>query len=101
MEKYLISLFLMFSGTSIAQDDIQTLTAPIICTSAAKIGEMIIEYDEKPALAGFLIRETPFGYIDNQFILYINSNTRSWTLIEKINDMYCMAASGHSISPAK
>lgn len=101
MEKYLVSLILIFSGTTIAQENVETLSAPIICTSSTRISEMLTEYNESPALAGYIVRETPYGYRDNQFILYINPDTRSWTLIEKINDLYCMSASGHSIAPAK
>lgn len=70
-----------------------TATLEIVCVTGLELFETLKEYVEIPFIQGLAIR----GSTLNPVVLYVNSLTRSWSLVEHTpNSLYCILAVGES-----
>jgi hypothetical protein len=96
MKKFLISL-LMLSTSSFAQ------TSTKIELSCFPLKDIILEvdkYGEVPLLLANSVREENNKTSNHSIIFLVNTETRSWTLLEKSkNENYCILAVGNYIAP--
>jgi len=85
--KYLIPL-LLISTSSLAQQQ----SGP--CDTKQKTHELLTkQYGEKP----FIEMKDNF---DNQFVMYVNPNTGTWTVVSTKDDVSCGVSAGKDLTPA-
>jgi hypothetical protein len=84
--KYLIPL-LLISTSALAQQQ------PGPCASKEKTHELLTkQYGEKP----FVEMKDNFG---RQFVMYVNPNSGTWTVIVTKDDMSCGVSAGKDLTP--
>lgn len=92
----------LLSGTflvSIAAQAEVTMTLPVICVDAATLTEVLEEYNEKPMLTMNTVRDVGGQAVAVPTVLFVNQQTKTWTLVEKIDDsMYCAISAGENFS---
>ena len=83
----------------------QSYQIPIECGNEDNLKEMLRVYKEVPSFQMATIRESPAtgNPIKIHTTLYINFETKSWTLVEYFpgDKTYCVISSGEDIAPAK
>jgi transcription antitermination factor NusG len=89
----------LFSGIAQAQNK-DTKVFEAICLSAENIEKVTKDFNELPYLRAVSDREDSTGKNVNQYVmvLYINLETKTWTLVEKVDKVYCVIASGDNMT---
>jgi hypothetical protein len=79
----------------------RTITVPATCVSAEEMVKMLLTFDEQASLSMISTREGADGKtVRHRTLLFINYETKSWTLIEKIpSGEFCVIASGEEVTP--
>jgi CRISPR/Cas system-associated endonuclease/helicase Cas3 len=80
----------------------QVINIPTTCTTAEALAELLVEYDETPALTMTSVRASKEKNkpTTNRSLMFINYETKSWTLIERMADnVFCIIGSGGSATP--
>lgn len=78
----------------------QIVNFPIPCTDITTLSEVLDKHGEKAAMTMSSSREIRGRVIESSTVLFINYETKTWTLAEQINDeTYCVVAMGDSIRP--
>jgi hypothetical protein len=89
---------LIFSSQSFAQNRISQF--PTTCVTIESLAEVLHQYKENPAMTMDSSRETNGKVITNKLVLFINFETKTWTMAEKTyTDRYCVIAIGENINP--
>lgn len=99
MEKYLAALLLCVS--SISQAQVVKGTIPIICATAEEFSSTILDYKEEPLLTGTSLRDTGQSDALTPFalVVFVNPETGTFTIAEKVADMYCVIGIGQNMKP--
>jgi len=85
-----------------ASNDIITVDFPIVCSNSNALAEVLMEYKEQPAMTMSSVRDAGGRQMINPLVLFINYETKSWTLGERIApDVICLIAVGDNINPYK
>lgn len=99
--KILIAALAMIPMTAFSQ----SYQLPIECGNEDNLKEMLRVYKEVPAFEMSTIRQSAAtgNPMKIHTTLYINFETKSWTLIEYFpgDKTYCVISSGEEITPAK
>ena len=91
MRKIILSLALLFSSTTFAQE-VMNLTKELKCSNAEFVMRHFSEnYGEKPIWAGKTTFET-------HVVLLVNKEKRTWTLVEYDARIACVLGAGESSS---
>jgi hypothetical protein len=100
LAKYLvIATFSLISPISHA-DNIQTLNTTIVCTDLAGLSGTVESFGEKAAMNMTHTREIGGEIVALPTVLFINYETKSWTLAEQVNrNFYCILGVGDNIGP--
>lgn len=80
----------------------QVVNIPTTCATAEDLAELLAEYDETPALTMTSIRASKEKNkpTTNYTLMFINYETKSWTLIERMADnVFCIIGAGGSAAP--
>jgi len=70
--------------------DIKAHCLPINCSSIQDILEFTRSHEERPVITGAISR-------DRRMVLFLNSETGSWTLIGHNNDRACIFSYGNEV----
>jgi hypothetical protein len=99
--KTLVLAASVLSMTAVQAKDTRIVNFPATCVSAEEMIKMLIVFDEKVSLNMISTREGADGKtVRHPTLLFINYETKSWTLIEKIpTDEFCVIASGENVTP--
>lgn len=100
MLKTLASLALTVGmiNSSIASE--KTISTELICTSPMGLEQVLEKHKEEPFLTAISVRNLDGKLVAMSTVMFINSKTKSWTLVEKINEnLYCVSAMGEHIAP--
>lgn len=85
-----------------ASDELVNLPSNLICLTEKQLESTLTEYDEVPSMTMISNRIVAGKEIVSSTVLFINYQTRSWTLVEKVaKDMYCISGLGANIEPFK
>jgi hypothetical protein len=99
--KSIIAALMMFPLAAFSQ----SYQIPIDCGDEQQMREMLRVYKEIPAFQMTTIREsvTTSRPMKIHTTLYVNYETKSWTLVEYFpgDKTYCVISSGEEIAPAK
>jgi hypothetical protein len=80
----------------------QVVNIPTACTTVDALAELLVEYDETPALTMTSVRASKEqnNPTTNPTLMFINYETKSWTLIERMADnVFCIIGAGGSAAP--
>ena len=86
-------------ATAVANESELTFRTPFdaICTTQQIFGETILKYGETPIMRGLSVRNIDGATVFMNTVLFMNPNTGSWTLAEKIaDDVLCVIAMGQN-----
>jgi hypothetical protein len=98
MEKYLAAFLLMITA-SISAKNIQG-SVPIVCADEKEFVEAIVSFDEEPFITALSKRDLGNGLLTpTALVIFLNPKTGSFTVAEKISDMYCVVAMGENMKP--
>ena len=98
MEKYLIAFLLSVTISANAKNIKGTV--PIVCADEKEFVEAIVSFDEEPFITALSKRDLGNGLLTpTSLVIYLNPKTGSFTVAEKISDMYCVVAMGENMKP--
>lgn len=98
MEKY-IAAFLLSITATVSAKNIQG-SVPIVCADEKEFVEAIVSFDEEPFLTALSKRDMGNGLLTPAaLVVFLNPKTGSFTIAEKISDMYCVVAIGENMKP--
>ena len=98
MEKYLVA-FLLSVTVSANAKNIQG-TVPIVCADEKEFVEAIASFNEEPFITALSKRDMGNGLLTPAaLVIFLNPKTGSFTVAEKISDMYCVVAMGENMKP--
>jgi len=98
MEKYLAA-FLFAVTMSVNAKNIQG-TVPIVCADEKEFIGTIVSFDEEPFITALSKRDMGNGLLTPAaLVIFLNPKTGSFTIAEKISDMYCVVAMGENMKP--
>lgn len=87
-----------FSSLSFSQTTIKTIKAD--CYPLKDIVLELGKYKEAPLLMANSVRPVGSDNQGNALIIFMNTESRTWTIIERANDeIYCIIAIGDHLSP--
>ncbi len=106
MKKLLIGIIigagLTLGAYAVSQDKMQIRTFESPCMDINSLDKVLTEYNELPVLRADSVRKGEDDYIKHVTVLYMNIETSSWTLAEKMNDnLYCIISVGTGIAPVE
>ena len=94
----LLSTALLFSTSALAQN--RVIPFPATCVNINTLAKLLEEFQEKPAMTMLSNRASDDEIAANALVLFINYETKTWTLAEQISsNRYCVIATGENISP--
>jgi hypothetical protein len=95
--KKLFLFLMLFASPSFSQT---TKTLTVECYTIDVLAKELGKYSEMPLLIGNSLREEKNKPSQNTLILVANTETRTWTLLEKADDdKYCILGVGNHLSP--
>jgi hypothetical protein len=98
MKTLIAALFAAVSLSVAAQGRIMEFQAA--CVSINGLADVLVEFDEIPSLTMTSSREINGKLVDYATVLFINYETKTWTLAERVaQDRYCVTATGDNIKP--
>jgi hypothetical protein len=103
MDRYLIALIfpcVMMTNGCAASQPLVKRSVETMCVDSLVLAQTLAEYGEKPALTMTNNRETPKGVESFATVLFVNYQTKSWTLVEQDSeDLYCVIGMGDHLMP--
>jgi hypothetical protein len=98
MEKY-IAAFLFAVTMSVNANTIKG-TVTIVCANEKEFLETIISFDEEPMLTARSNRDMGNGLLTpTALVVFLNPKTGTFTIAEKVDEMYCVVAMGENMQP--
>ena len=97
MEKYLAAL--AFVALPIQAQEVVTVPIDAYCLSKEHMTEVIMEHEEKAMLTGVSVRSINNKEIAVPMVVFVNSETKTFTIAEKVNDLYCVVVMGEKLTP--
>lgn len=98
MEKYLVA-FLLMTSVTVSAKNIQG-SVPIVCADEKEFIDAIDSFNEEPFITALSKRDLGNGLLTPaSLVIFLNSKTGSFTIAEKIDDMYCVVAMGENMQP--
>ena len=85
--------------TAVANESELTFRTPFdaICTTQQIFGETMLKYGETPIMRGQSVRNVDGVMVFMNTVLFMNLETGTWTLAEKITDnVFCVMAMGQN-----
>jgi hypothetical protein len=94
----LLVSILMLPVHTFAQNRISQFAAT--CVNIETLADILKEFQEDPAMTMISIRESNGDFVNNSLVLFINYETKTWTLAEQTqSNRYCVIATGENIKP--
>ena len=73
----------------------QTAYLPVECGTLKDLTTVLTEYEEKPFATGETKRQTRGSEKTHVVLMFVNSKTGTWTVVEKVgDDKYCVLTGG-------
>lgn len=97
----LVTLFtFLFTTTVYAQQAIRQV--PVVCSHVLDFASTMEQFGEAPMIRGESIRMTEPNPTVNILVVFFNSQTRTWTIAEKVSqEVICVLAVGEKLEPFK
>ena len=100
MKTKLIALLLAASSTVACSKEPRVISIPAPCIDSNTMAKLLGEFDEMPALTMITTREGVDGKTArHSTLLFINYETKSWSMVEKVDGEFCILGAGEEITP--
>jgi hypothetical protein len=100
MKKLLATILFMPVIAFSQSNEVEQLNLPTYCTQIQSLEDMLSQYNELPMLRGKAEREVAGNPIQNTVVVFMNMETKTWTIVEKMIDgRYCILTAGSSFEP--
>jgi hypothetical protein len=97
MKKMLAGLLMMPAIAFSQANNAEEVKLNVICVNLQTLEDVLSEFNELPMIRGKSIRSDT---TENPLVLFMNAETKSWTLIERNNSgKYCILAVGEGMEP--
>jgi len=70
-----------------------------VCLERADIIKYMQDFEEIPFMTGFSLRAIGDNTIGNSIVFFVNTETRTWSVVERIDNVYCAIAVGVKLEP--
>jgi hypothetical protein len=98
MGKKLLSTLLFLPALAIAQVDYVQFET--VCVSKKMLDETVAKHGEKPFVIAVGHRLVDEKKVFHPVIMFMNPNTKTWTLVERIEpDTFCVVGVGSKMEP--
>lgn len=97
MEKYLAAL--AFVALPVQAQEVVNVPIDAYCISKDHLTQILSEHEERAMLIGVSVRNVNNREVAVPIVLFVNPDTKSFTMTEKVNDRYCVIAMGEKLSP--
>lgn len=97
MEKYIAGI--IFSVLSPIIYAAELVSMDIVCIDSRTFIDTVKKYGERPVLTAVSVKVTDAGEYFVPLVVFINNQTRSWTIAEKVDNTYCIIGMGEEIKP--
>jgi hypothetical protein len=97
MEKYLAAL--AFVSLPAFSQEVITVPIDAYCLTKDHMAEILAEHEEKALLVGVSVRNVNRKEVSSPMVIFANSQTGSFTIAEKVNNLYCVTSMGEKIKP--
>lgn len=100
MKKMLATLLFMPVIAFSQSNEVEEISIPTFCTTIQPLNDMLSEYNELPLLRGKSERQIEGNPIQNSVVVFLNMETKTWTIVEKMIDgRYCVISAGSDFEP--
>jgi hypothetical protein len=100
MKKMLATLLFMPVIAFSQSNEVEEINILTHCVSIKVLEDITTEFNELPMLRAKAEREFNGQLIENTLVIFVNMETKSWTIAEKmINGSYCILSVGNSFKP--
>ena len=97
MIKILLSTLLFLPALAIAQ--VEYVNFETVCVSQKVLEETVAKHGEKPFVTAVGHRLSGDRKLFHPIVMFMNPDNKSWTLVEKIDNLFCIVAVGTKIEP--
>lgn len=97
MEKYLISLLVFLAPFKSFAESVESVFLTV-CVEEKHFVYTLSKYEEYPIARG-LSQRILEGESENVLVIFVNTSTRSWTIAEKVDKLYCIVGMGDNFEP--
>lgn len=97
MEKYLAAL--AFVTLPVQAQEVLNVPIDAYCVTKDHMAGILAEHQEKAMLIGVSVRNVNGNEVSVPMVVFVNPETKSFTIAEKVNDRYCVVALGEKLSP--
>lgn len=97
MEKYLAAL--AFVTLPVQAQEVLNVPIDAYCVTKDHMTGILAEHQEKAMLIGVSVRNVNGNEVSVPMVVFVNPETKSFTIAEKVNDRYCVVALGEKLSP--
>lgn len=99
MEKYLISLMLLFSLPAVAEEHMIEISIPAQCLREDLFSEVMANNKELPFVHGQSTRRLDNKVYANPLVMFLDPKLKEWSLVERIGGYYCFISAGIELKP--
>lgn len=97
MEKYIAAL--AFVTLPVQAQEVVSVPIDAYCVTKNHMTGILAEHQEKAMLVGVSVRNINGNEVSVPMVVFVNPETKSFTIAEKVNDRYCVVALGEKLSP--
>lgn len=97
-------LSLIIASTLVSAQDktesVKIIKIDAVCGNAENLLKMVTKFEERPLLTMVSKRASDDKTYEYETVLFVNSKTQSYTLVEQISPtIYCVTSTGDSLLP--
>lgn len=98
--KYITAICFAFGLSAAQANNVEILNTTIVCTDLEGLYDTVESFGEKAAMTMTHTREMQGEVVAVPTVLFINYETKSWTLAEQVTkNFYCILGVGDNIGP--
>jgi len=98
--KKLISILAIVPSLVFAQTkQVETASFESVCLERTDIDMALQDVNEIPFMRGFSVRDFGDKKISSSIVFFMNVKTKTWSIVEKIENSYCVIAVGVKLEP--
>lgn len=99
MKKLLFTLSILPLFAFAQSRKVETVLFQTVCLERSDIDNSLQNVEEIPFMRGFSTRETGDARMNNSIVFFMNIKTKTWTIVERLDNLYCVIAVGEKLEP--
>lgn len=82
-------------ATPVKAQEATEVRLPVVCVNQKLFLETVDEFEELPFIRGLSTRDGA----DNSLVVFLSPKTKTWSIVEKVGNRYCILAVGEGMEP--